>query len=106
MRKLLIVIGLAIALQAQQALPVGTVKGTVTANGVPVAAARIQFSSGADSSYSDKAITDAQGTFSVSGVPVGVVELKVFDPQGKLAVTGKSELKAAGEVLTLPIQLP
>jgi hypothetical protein len=99
-------ISLVMALQAQQLLPSGTVKGVVTAAGKPVPAVKIVFSSGADSSYAASATTDSDGTFSVAQVPVGSVELRVFGPDGKLAVSGKGELKAAGDVLTLPIQLP
>jgi hypothetical protein len=71
-----------------------------------VTAVKIVFSSSADSGYSASATTDTDGAFSVAQVPVGTVELRVFSPDGKLAVSGKGVLKAAGDVLTLPIQLP
>ncbi len=106
MRKSLILALLAVAMQAQQVLPTGTVKGSVTAAGVPVASAKVVLSSSSDSSYTSSATTDIQGAFSIAEVPTGTVEVRVFRADGKLAVSGKGELKVPGQVLSLPIQIP
>ena len=106
MRKILTLLLLAIALRAQQPGLTGTVKGVVTAAGAPVAAVKIMLSSGAVSSFTATVTTDARGEFSVAAVPVGTVDVRVFDGGGNLAVTGNAELTTAGQILSLPIHLP
>jgi hypothetical protein len=107
MRRILIAaVSLVLALQAQQALPTGTVKGVVTSAGKPVAAAKVVLSSSTDSGYTASAATDVDGAFAIGQVPVGTVEVRVFSSDGALAISGKGELKTAGEVLSLPIQIP
>ena len=106
MRKLVTLILLAVALLAQQTGPVGTVNGVVTAAGAPASAIKVVLGSGTVSSFTASAVTNAQGQFTVSGVPVGPVDVKVFDAQGNLTVSGHAELTAAGQVVSLPIHLP
>lgn len=83
----------------------GTVKGSVTHSGNPVAGAKVTIASVSDSSYGAVAYTDAQGAFSFSAAPIGVVELRVFDGNDQLLVTGKGELQFQDEVITLKLEI-
>jgi hypothetical protein len=107
MRKLLLLVALlAAALVAQQPAQTGTVKGTVTVAGKPASGFTVMALSQLVSSFTAAVATDAQGEFTISGVPLGAVEFRVFDTNRTLAATGKAELTAAGQTLTLPVQIP
>ena len=96
---------LAIAVQAQTG-STGTVKGSVSAGGVAIAGARVTISSGAVSSYSATTTTDREGAFNFSSTPLGEVEVRVYDSQDNLMVSGKGALKTAGETITLVLSVP
>lgn len=82
----------------------GTVRGTVRGPGGPPAGLKVVIESAADSSYAASATTDAEGSFSFSDVPVGEVEVKVYDGEDELVVGGKGLLERAGETITLLLQ--
>ena len=86
--------------------PTGIVKGSVSGADGPLAGARVVISSSAESSYTASATTDAEGAFTFSNAPVGEVELKVYNSQDTLLVTGKDVLKAEGETITVLLKVP
>lgn len=88
-----------------QAAARGTVNGSVSdANGA-VTGLRVVISS-ASSSYTATVTTDQRGEFTFSDVPAGGVEVKVYDAQENVLVSGKGELKSQGQVITLALSLP
>ena len=83
----------------------GTVNGSVTYSGNPVAGAKVVIASQVDSSYGAVTHTDAKGGFSFSGAPLGSVTVKVYDAAGTLAVSGKGELTFDGQVITVALEI-
>ena len=84
----------------------GTVNGSVSGAGGPVAGVLVAISSSSNSSYADKATTDQQGKFTISGAPLGSVELKAYDAQGNLLVRGTGTLTLSNQVITVVLQVP
>jgi|RhiMetdeSRZDD1v2_1073273.scaffolds.fasta_scaffold1952265_2 carboxypeptidase family protein len=91
--------------RAQSAAPRGSVKGSVTDSGGPVAGSRVVIKSEA-SSYTATATTDQKGEFTFSDTPVGGVEVKVYDAQGNMLVSGKGNVRFEGDVITLALHVP
>ena len=91
--------------RAQAAAPRGIVKGSVTGSGGPVAGSRTVINSAA-SSYTVTTTTDQKGEFTFSDVPVGAIEVKVYDAQGNMLVSEKGNLKFEGDVITLLLKVP
>jgi hypothetical protein len=89
-----------------QGAPTGTVKGSVTGGAGPVAGVRAVIGSASVSSYTANATTDQQGTFTFSDSPVGGIEVKVYDANGNMLVSGKGNLRFQGDVITLALQVP
>jgi len=79
----------------------GTVQGTVKVNKAPLAGAKVILGSAADSQFRQVLATDAQGSFTATGVPLGVVSVKVFDAAGKFVIKGEGIVERAGETITL-----
>jgi hypothetical protein len=91
---------LCLALAAHAAEGTGTVQGTVRRGESPLAGARVVLGSSADSTFQQVATTDAQGSFQVPAVPLGVVSLQVF-AGGRFVVRGEGILERDGEVITV-----
>jgi hypothetical protein len=89
-----------------QTEPTGIVKGSVSGGGGPVVGARVVIGSGSNSHYTAVATTDKEGAFTFSDAPLGEVEVKVYDAQENLLVTGNGQLKVAGETITLVLRVP
>lgn len=79
----------------------GTVKGTLKKGTVAVAGARITIESAASSSYTAVATTDATGAYSVTGTPLGGIDVKAYDTEGKLLTSSKSTVRTAGQIVTV-----
>lgn len=86
-----------------QAPGTGTVNGNVTLNGAALANAAVSLTSSGSSAYTGKATTDANGNFSVTGAPVGTVEVKAYDAQGVFLVSATGIINKAGDVITLAL---
>jgi hypothetical protein len=81
----------------------GSVEGSVRASGTAVSGARVAINSSGSSSYSGSATTDQSGSFAVSEVPVGSIDVKVYDKSGNLLVAGHGTLKGQGSTLSLTL---
>jgi len=100
---LLVLLGLA-PLGARAAAPSGTVTGAVRGNGT-IAGLTVVASSKANSRYTGTATTDAEGAFTLSEVPLGVVQFKLYDAEHRLLGEGEGELQHDGEVLSVVLQI-
>lgn len=89
-----------------QSSAVGTVSGQVSVAGGFLAGARVVIRSTGDANYTATSTTDVNGTFSIASVPVGTVEIKVYDTQSNLLKTVSATLASAGQVLNVPIHVP
>jgi hypothetical protein len=100
--------GLVLASMAlSAATATGTVNGSVkTSGGSPVAGAKVVLESQSDSSYGATSLTDKEGAFSFAGAPVGGLSASAYNDKEELLVTGKGELRFAGEVITLQLEVP
>lgn len=87
------------------AIATGTVKGSVTQSGNAVAGAKVVINSEIDSSYQAATQTDAQGAFSFSNAPVGLVSLMVFDAADELLASGEAELTYQGQVISVTLEI-
>ena len=107
-RKLLVYVGLLITLtsvafpQAQD--ETGTVEGFVWSPYDPYVAAKIVVTSLTFASYEKMELTNERGYFSCMRVPVGEVEIRVYDGQDQLIGQGSGLLTAAGETVTVEIE--
>jgi len=97
-----IVTTLAVATSAQG--PTGIVQGTVRGARGPIASARVIVDSASDSKYTGTTTTDQAGRFGIADVPVGGVEVKVYDAKDNLIATAKASLQRSGDTITLIIQ--
>lgn len=88
---------------AAQAAVTGSINGSVKAAGGPVAGARIVVDSSGDSSFSGSATTLADGSFVVVDAPVGIVQVKAYDKEGKMLGSAKGDLKHQGDVLAITL---
>jgi len=86
-----------------QAPGTGTVNGNVTLNGAVLANAAVSLTSSGSSAYTGKTTTDANGNFSITDAPVGIVEVKAYDAQGVFLVSATGIINKAGEVITLAL---
>jgi hypothetical protein len=104
-RFLLITSAMAMLLIAAWAQPVatGTVKGSLTLNGSPLAGAAVVVSSSGDSSYTAKITTDGSGNFIVLNAPLGTLAVKAYDAQGVFLVSGTGTLSQAGDVVSVTL---
>lgn len=84
----------------------GTVGGQVSIVGGSMAGAKISVTTSGDATYTATATTDANGKFSIQGVPLGTVTINVSDTQNNLLKTLNATLASAGQVLNLDIQVP
>jgi hypothetical protein len=100
----LVGLGTPSALQAQG--ETGTVKGRLALFDSPVAGARVIARSSADSSFEASTVTDADGTFTISEVPLGEVQVLVYQTEGKLTAEGEGVLDEPGEVLFIELRPP
>lgn len=87
------------------AVDTGTVQGSVRDQEGPASGLKVTIESAGDSRYGAEAITDGAGAFAFAGVPIGEVEVKVYDGQDRLKVKGKGLLEHAGESITLLLQV-
>jgi hypothetical protein len=97
-------LGIAAAVWAQPAT--GTVKGTVRRPAGPVASVRVEIDSAADSKYSASTTTDSSGAFTMSGVPVGGVGVKVYNDKSEVIAQRRGTIEHAGDTLTLVLPVP
>lgn len=86
-----------------QAPATGTVKGSVTLNGSPVAGASVVVGSSGDSSYSVKVTSDASGNFVVANAPLGTIEAKAYDNNGQFLASNTGTLNQAGATISLTL---
>jgi hypothetical protein len=86
-----------------QVVGTGTVNGNVTLNGVALANSAVVLTSSGSSAYTGKATTDANGNFSVTGTPVGTVEVKAYDTQGVYLLSATGVINNAGDTITLAL---
>lgn len=89
-----------------QSSSTGTVSGRISVVGGFLAGARIVISSTGDASYTATSTTDVNGQFSFASVPLGAIEIKVYDAQSNLLKTVSATLASAGQVLNVQIQVP
>jgi hypothetical protein len=93
------------SMAASAANATGTVSGSVTQSGNPIAGAKVVIDSESDSSYGAATETDAKGGFSFTGAPLGAVNLRVYDANDQLAVSGKGELTFQNQVITVTLEI-
>ena len=93
------------AIAASAAIATGTVKGSVTQSGNAVAGAKVVINSETDSNFQATAETDAEGAFSFSNAPLGIVSLMVFDAGDELLATREAELTVQGQVITVTLEI-
>lgn len=62
--------------------------------------------SSASSSYTASAATNQTGEFTFSDAPVGGIEVKVYDAQGNMLVSGRGSVRFQGDVVTLVLRVP
>jgi len=91
--------------RAQSAAPRGTVNGSVTDSGGPVVGSRVVIKS-AVSNYTATATTGQRGEFTFSDAPVGGIEVKVYDAEGRMLVSGNGNVKFEGDIITLALRVP
>lgn len=89
-----------------QSAATGTVKGSVAGVGGSLVGVRLMIDSASSSSYTATTTTDQNGQFTFSDVPVGGIEVKVYDAQGSVLVSGKGNVKFQGDVITLVLRIP
>ncbi len=89
-----------------QSSSMGTVGGQVSVVGGFLAGARVVISSTGETNYTASSSTDQDGTFSIASVPVGTIEIKVYDAQRNLLTTVSATLAFAGQILNVPIHVP
>jgi hypothetical protein len=97
---------LGVAAAAWAAAETGTIAGTVRRSNGPVASARVEIDSGADSKFSASATTDHEGQFTVPDVPVGPVGIKVYDATSHVLAQTRATVTHAGERVSLVVQVP
>ena len=85
-----------------EAQALGTVRGVVTANGLPEPLAEIKVTSG---TYNASAFADEDGQYRVEGVPAGQVAVTASRPNGYLKGTGEDTLTTEGQELTVDVAL-
>jgi hypothetical protein len=83
----------------------GTVSGAVTQSGNPIAGIKVTASSHTDSSYGAVTVTDEKGGFSFADAPVGGVDLTVRDGRNRIVLRAKAEVRHAGEVVTVQLEI-
>jgi len=93
------------SIAASAAFATGTVKGSVTQSGHAVAGAKVVINSESDSNYQASAQTDADGAFSFSNAPLGLVSLMVFDAGDEVLATREVELTVQGQVITVALEI-
>jgi hypothetical protein len=81
------------------------VTGSVTGSGVPVVGVRVTIVS-AVSSFAPSTVSDEKGNFTFTGMPLGGVTVKVLDPKGNVLASATGTLRVAGEVLSIPVNVP
>lgn len=103
LRKLILALLIAVLIPVPVASQAGngTVQGRVHGPGGPVAGVKIVLESAADSSFGKTTQTNAEGGFTLADIPLGEIEVKVYDAEGILLVSGKGILERAGETITL-----
>jgi hypothetical protein len=84
----------------------GTVTGRLLFLDGPVTDARVVVRSSAHSDYEGSGTTDADGEFTIAGVPLGDVEVLVYLATGDLAARGEGVLDEPGEVVHIPLGPP
>lgn len=94
----------AAAIGRAQAAPRGTVNGTVTGSGGPFVGSPVVINS-ASSSYTATSTTNQNGDFTFTDAPVGGIEVKVYDAQGNVLVSGTGNIRFQGEVITLVLRV-
>ena len=108
--RLPIIVGIVTLLAASnlgaQSSSLGTVSGKVTVVGGFLAGARVVIHSTGDANYTANSVTGQDGTFSIASVPVGTVEIKLYDTQSNLLKTVSTTLSSAGQVVSVAIQVP
>jgi carboxypeptidase family protein len=107
--RVLLVVAIAVSAAAfgwaQSAAPRGTVNGSVTDSSGPVVGSRVVISS-AVSRYTATATTGQRGEFTFSDAPVGGIEVRVYDTQGRMLVSGRGDVRFEGDVITLVLRVP
>ncbi|MGH7753364.1 MAG: carboxypeptidase-like regulatory domain-containing protein [Gemmatimonadales bacterium] len=100
----LVGLGAASVLQAQG--ETGTVQGRLTLLDSAAAGARVIARSSADSGFEAATVTDADGSFTISDVPLGEVQVLVYQSEGELTAQGEGVLDEPGEVLLIELHPP
>lgn len=83
----------------------GTVKGSVRRSTGPVAAARVEIDSVSDSKYTGSTTTDRDGAFTISDVPSGEFNVRVYDAGDHVIASGRGVVRHAGDTVTLALQV-
>ncbi len=83
----------------------GIVMGTVLNDGGPATGVRVVVISSGVSSYEGAALTDQNGQFSVSGVPLGTLSLRVYGENDKFLGERNAILIEDGETTSLVINV-
>ena len=89
-----------------QSSSTGAVRGQISVVGGYLAGARVVISSTGDANYTANSTTDANGIFSIAGVPVGTIQIRVYDSQTHLLKTVSATLDSAGQVINVAIHVP
>ena len=83
----------------------GIVVGTVLKDGSPAVSARVVVISSRISSYEGVTLTDQGGQFSVSGVPLGSLSLRVYGDNDQFLAERNAILVRNGETTSLVINI-
>ena len=82
----------------------GTVTGIVWGDSGPVVGAKVVISSSVISSYEDAVFTNADGYFSITGVPTGgEVHVVVYNDEDQVIGEGSGILSYDGETISVEI---
>jgi len=90
------VVPLAVAQQAT-----GTVSGVVELDSAPVAGATVVFSSSARSDFEVRTTSDGEGYFEMAGLPIGRIEVRIYNSDEELIAFGRVLLETAGQTVTV-----
>lgn len=109
-KKLYIILSISIivfltALFAQAQEETGTVGGSVLYANGPYAGAKVVVISYTMASYEGVGFTNEEGAFSISGVPIGELQILVQNGEGQVIGEGNGTLNNNGETITVDIQL-
>jgi len=82
----------------------GVVQGAVYQDHEPKVGAKVVVNSSTDSRFEKMVVTNREGHFTVSEVPLGEVQILVYDKNDQLVAQGVGVLTFDGETVTVDIE--